>query len=220
MANPIQREKMFEALAFFSANVRYAGQLKLYKLLYYLDLVHFRQTGRVVTGLIYQAWPMGPVPPELDREFSSEHSELKNRFTFKRYTKQDRDYEVPTIDSDPEELTAAAERNSHRPGFLPGSITPNKPYKRQYLTEREQKLANMLAEVFHDATAKQMSDISHNKFGPWRKALFNANRTGIERPEINLLDGVVPVGKPSDELPPEELRALAAEQQRTEEALK
>lgn len=220
MPNSIQREKMFEALTFFSANVRYAGQLKLYKLLYYLDLTHFRRTGRVVTGLAYQAWPMGPVPPELDREFRSENSDLMRRFTVKRYRSDEHTYEVPTVNSDPEEMAAQADRGGASPRFLPGSITPKTAYKHQYLTEREQKLAEMLAEVFRDATAQDMSDVSHSKFGPWRKALFNAKRTGVKRPKINLLEGVVPVGKQSDELSIDELRELAAEQHRVEEALK
>jgi hypothetical protein len=31
-----------------------------------VDFTHFRETGRSVTGLDYQAWKMGPVPPGTD----------------------------------------------------------------------------------------------------------------------------------------------------------
>lgn len=39
--------------------------IELFKLLYALDFEHFRQTGRSVTGLIYEAWRAGPVPTQL-----------------------------------------------------------------------------------------------------------------------------------------------------------
>jgi uncharacterized phage-associated protein len=55
-----QREKL--AAAFFAANTKYCGVTKLCKLLYFLDFIHYRQTGRTVTGLEYRAWPKGPVP--------------------------------------------------------------------------------------------------------------------------------------------------------------
>lgn len=219
MAKPIPREKMYEALAFFSENVRHAGQLKLFKLLYYLDLMHFRRTGRKVTDLAYQAWPKGPVPPELNREFNDDGSELKRRFTVERFRRVAGPSTTPTIDSDPDELERAAAGGGTQ-GFVPGHIKSKLPYKHQYLTRREQDLANVLAEIFRDATAEQMSDVSHQKFGPWRKALFKAKQTGIERPEIDLLEGIVAVGKPAEELPLEELREIVAERARIDEALR
>lgn len=219
MANPIQREKMYEALAFFSENVRLAGQLKLFKLLYYLDLMHFRRTGRKVTDLVYEAWPMGPVPPELNREFNDDGSELKRRFNVERFRRAAGPTSTPTIDSDPEELERAAAGGGAK-GYVPGHIKAKIPYKHQYLTKREQDLAKVLAEIFYDATAEQMSDVSHQKFGPWKKALFKAKQTGISRPEIDLLEGIVAVGKAADELPTDELREIIAERARIDEAMR
>jgi uncharacterized phage-associated protein len=41
------------------------------KLLFYLDFYHFKQTGKTVTGLEYQAWRRGPVPSMLYEELSN-----------------------------------------------------------------------------------------------------------------------------------------------------
>ncbi|MFC1858011.1 Panacea domain-containing protein [Thermodesulfobacteriota bacterium] len=40
------------------------------KLLYFLDFIHFKHTGKSVTGLDYYAWQMGPVPRDLYEEIS------------------------------------------------------------------------------------------------------------------------------------------------------
>ena len=42
------REKLVNAIVFFADNTRYCGKTKLFKLLYLLDLHHFRETGRSV----------------------------------------------------------------------------------------------------------------------------------------------------------------------------
>src|SRR4051794_32133240 len=62
------REKLINAIIFFSRNTKHCHTLKLFKLLSFLDFEHFRQTGRTVTGLTYAAWENGPVPPALFRE--------------------------------------------------------------------------------------------------------------------------------------------------------
>ena len=208
---------MYEALAYFSANVRHAGLVKLLKLMYYLDLMHFRRTGRTVTGLVYEAWKMGPVPPMLYDEFNSESSELHKRFDVKKFVKASDDMS-PTIDTDAEELERAdnARRGSY---YLPGSLKSRSRYQHLHLTKREHQLAEMLAEIFREATAEHMSDISHSKFGPWAKALHKAKKLGIDRPEIDLLEGVVAAGSSAEELPVEEIRDLLAEREALEQRL-
>jgi uncharacterized phage-associated protein len=44
------------------------------KLLYFLDFIHFKQTGKCVTGLDYYAWKRGPVPKKLFDEISGDVS--------------------------------------------------------------------------------------------------------------------------------------------------
>lgn len=214
MFGALQREKTYEALAFFASNVRHAGTIKLFKLLYYLDLMHFRRTGRMVTGLVYEAWQRGPVPKTLDDEFSNKNSELHERFDVRGYQHIE-EYETPTIDFAEEDVKQGAYKST----YIPSVIKPRTPYKHQYLTRREMQIASDLAEIFRDATANMMTDISHNKLGPWRKALFKAKRTGIERPPIDLMEGVVAVGQPKEELPMNELKEIVAERALIDEAL-
>lgn len=62
------REKLLNTIIYFVSNCGLVGKTKLFKLLYFLDFEHFKETGRSVTGLEYQAWEMGPVPVALQEE--------------------------------------------------------------------------------------------------------------------------------------------------------
>lgn len=66
-----ERQKLVEAVLYFATNVKKLGKVKLFKLLYFLDFEHFRDTGRSVTGMDYVAWKMGPVPEVLYSELSA-----------------------------------------------------------------------------------------------------------------------------------------------------
>ena len=70
------REKLINAIVYFASNTRHCGKVKLFKLLYLLDFTHFRETGRNVTGLDYQAWKMGPVPLDLMQEWDELESDM------------------------------------------------------------------------------------------------------------------------------------------------
>jgi uncharacterized phage-associated protein len=70
MIRTYQRDRLLGAIAYFAKNTKYCGKTKLMKLLYFLDFIHFRQTGKSVTGLEYYAWQMGPVPRSLFEELS------------------------------------------------------------------------------------------------------------------------------------------------------
>ncbi len=50
-------------------------------------------------------------------------------------------------------------------------------------------IATRLVEIFRDATAKDVSEISHVKGGPWRKPLA----TGGPNSKIDFLSALVPV---------------------------
>ena len=216
--NPIQREKMYEALAYFSANVRHPGLIKLLKLVYYLDLMHFRRTGRTVTGLTYEAWPMGPVPASLYEEFKSPSSPLHERFVVTDAQRVFEETSPTTIDTDIEDLERAASATP-KAYYKPGGLKPVHRYQQLHLSKREHELAAQLAEIFRDAKAEDMSDISHSKFGPWRKTLHKAKKAGIKRPVIDLQEGVVAVGRPDDELSAEELQEILEERAALERSL-
>jgi uncharacterized phage-associated protein len=71
-----QRKKLINAIIYFCRNTKYCGKTKLMKLLYFLDFIHFKQTGKSVTGLDYYAWEMGPVPKDLFDELSTMKPDL------------------------------------------------------------------------------------------------------------------------------------------------
>ena len=213
--DPFSKEKLYEALDFFSRNVRYPGKIKLFKLLYYLDLMAFRRTGQTVTGLTYQAWPMGPVPAELNQEFQDPSSELHRRFDVSEHQKLEQTADV-TIDTDEAHLESFTYSLTH----IPGSIKSWHPIELRHLTRREKQIAALLAEVFHDAKAAEMSDVSHGKSGPWMKAKTRGKKAGVARPDIDLMEGVVAVGDKKEELPIAELKELVEEHRKLHQALR
>src|SRR5260370_37737235 len=78
------REKLINAVVYFAANTRHCGKVKLFKLLYLLDFTHFRETGRSVTGLVYHAWRMGPVPLSLMQEWDQLESDIADAIAIVR----------------------------------------------------------------------------------------------------------------------------------------
>lgn len=71
-----QREKLINAIVYFCQNTNHCGKTKLMKLLYFLDFMHFKQTGKSVTGLDYYAWEKGPVPKDLFEELDCMNHDL------------------------------------------------------------------------------------------------------------------------------------------------
>jgi putative zinc finger/helix-turn-helix YgiT family protein len=66
-----------QVLSYFlsKSEFKYNSPLKLNKILFYTDLVCYRETGRSMMGLSYRAAPHGPVPSRYDTLFA----ELKNQ---------------------------------------------------------------------------------------------------------------------------------------------
>jgi len=61
----VAKEKRINAIRYFCKNTKDLTETKLYKLLYFLDFLHFKEVGRPVTDLEYFAWNYGPVPAKL-----------------------------------------------------------------------------------------------------------------------------------------------------------
>jgi uncharacterized phage-associated protein len=74
----INRDKLLHAIVFFVENTHWCHKVKLFKLLYFLDFEIYRQTGKSTTGLPYDAWPMGPVPSQLQDEFRSPPQDMRS----------------------------------------------------------------------------------------------------------------------------------------------
>jgi uncharacterized phage-associated protein len=135
------REKLINAIVYFAAHTRYCGKTKLLKLLYCLDFLHFKQTGKSVTGLDYFAWQMGPVPKNLFEELSGNMKpDMKS-----------------AIHDLPEE------------GFQ--QIKSKKKFDNQYFSKREMKLLDDISFIFKDAKADAMVESTHLKNEPWDRTL-------------------------------------------------
>src|SRR5690625_2433225 len=79
MLKNYSREKLINAIIYFTRNTRHCYKTKLFKLLYFLDFEHYKDTGRSVTGLTYYAWEMGPVPRDLYHELKHPGDDLRDR---------------------------------------------------------------------------------------------------------------------------------------------
>ncbi len=137
------REKLINAIVYFSKNVKYCGKTKLLKLLYFLDFGHFKQTGKSVTGLEYFTWERGPCPSELFAELSGKMKpDLKRSIGIKQ------------IDN-----------------FF--KVSPKTKFNKNYFSTRELRLLESLAYTYIDAKADEMVEITHFKNEPWERTKRN-----------------------------------------------
>lgn len=133
------REKMINAICYFACKTQFCGKIKLMKLLYFLDFRHFRQTGRSVTGLQYQAWEFGPVPKQLFTELSGKMpSDMANSIQV-----------IPKGD------------------FI--QIVSKKPFREELFSRRELKIMDDLVFIFKDTNAEDMIESTHLRHTPWDK---------------------------------------------------
>lgn len=183
----VERQKLLQAIALFVRGTRNCGLVKLFKLLYYLDMLHFRETGRSVTGLSYSALPYGPVPTSLYEELRQPEADMGR---------------VLKTESVPPQLDAT------RAPFTRFSIL--KSPGQDELTRRESRIIQELCEIFRDVSAEQISDISHARNGPWELARRESNggAWGQTIDFFNSLNLKLGSGKP---LQAEELRDRAAD---------
>ena len=139
------REKLLNALVYFSKNTKACGKTKLFKLLYFLDFIHFRETGKSVTGLEYYAWERGPVPQDLFFEMDQPSSDLKETIAL---------------------LKAAEDDDSKL-----CRIISKRPFDSKWFSKRELKLLETLSCIFRDAPAKDMVEVTHLPGTPWDRTM-------------------------------------------------
>ncbi len=126
-------------MVYFAKNTKYCGKTKLLKLLYFLDFIHFKETGKSVTGLEYYAWPKGPVPKDAFEELSGK----------------------------PKPDMAKAIGISPINDFQ--MIVPKKKFNPELFTKRELDILDRCALFFKNAKADEMVELTHLKNKPWDK---------------------------------------------------
>jgi len=141
------KEKLINSILYFCKNTKYLTQTKLYKLLYFLDFMHFRETGRSVTGLTYYAWEMGPVPKKL-------YLEIKQQKAPKEILECIRVHK----DEGADETKMITFEKSREPNM-------------RVFSEREKELLEKVAFIFQEAKAEHMVEVTHLKNQPWEKTI-------------------------------------------------
>jgi len=184
----IQREKLLNAMIFFTKNTRSCHKLKLFKLLCLLDFEIFQRTGKTTTGLSYFAWPMGPVPKDLFEELKAPHADMTSALLIAPMAELDPDFGGTALVFKP------------RRAFDDGCFTP-----------RELAAMTHLAEVYFTATGKQMTDVTHARGTLWHQIYEIEKRPQALIPFERALDGKPnSVTKEQAEQIAEEERELAA----------
>jgi uncharacterized phage-associated protein len=137
------REKLINAIIYFSQNTSTCGKIKLFKLLYFLDFEHYTQMGRSVTGLDYYAWKMGPVPVSLQDEIEIPRPDLAEKVSFEQ---------IPTkFHNSMLRIQAKAE-------FDP-----------THFTKRELRLMRDIAYRYDLSRADEMVEATHFETLPWHQ---------------------------------------------------
>lgn len=143
-----EREKLINAAIYFVKHTRNCGVTKLLKLLYFLDFLHFKETGKSVTGLDYYAFPFGPVPKRLYEEIKTPPPDLKESLF------------IPEFKNDK--------------SFL--AIQAKKKFDDKHFTKRELRLLERVAFIFKEARAEDMKETSHLPNHPWDKTINTKGR--------------------------------------------
>lgn len=131
------REKLLNLIAYFVKNTKNCGKTKLFKLLYYADCRHFKETGKTITDLKYFTWGKGPVPKELFFEMKKPKDDFNN---FLKMTKTEDD----TL-----------------------KIIPKVKFNDTHFTKREMRIIEEVAYIFKTAKAYEMTKCTHLPNDPW-----------------------------------------------------
>lgn len=144
------RKKLLNAVIYLAKKVKNPSKVKIFKLLYFADFEHFKETGRSITNLDYYAYDFGPVPLDF-------YEEIK-------------DNNVP---DDFKKLLTLVPFHSEESGKK-GAMFKNKEKVKPDLTvfsPRQQRILEKYADMFRDIDAKLISDISHFQNHPWDKTI-------------------------------------------------
>jgi len=141
----IYRRKLLNAVLFFASNTKRVNLGKLSKLLYFLDFKHFSETGYPSIGLRYYAFEKGPVPRDfwLEIRDGSVPEDFKGKIGLIRRT------------------------DDFAPNYKEVEIRALEKPDLSVFTPRETKILENLAFMYREATASDMSEVTHLPQLPW-----------------------------------------------------
>jgi uncharacterized phage-associated protein len=144
------REKLINAIIYFAEATSVCGKIKLFKLLYFLDFEHYKETGRSVTGLEYYAWKMGPVPSVLMDEIDMPEPDMAERVTFEP---------IPT-----------------KFGNNMIQVRSKAKFDSSHFTKRELRILKDLADRYVLSKAEEMIEATHIETLPWHRVYHEEHR--------------------------------------------
>lgn len=128
--------------------------MMMYKLLAEADFMHFQQTGLPITDLEYRAYPWGPLPEKLHNEITRETDLV---------IPEDFSDSLASIPFEYEDTTGKL-----RKGFM---YAAKRNPDLKVFSPRQQRILELIAEIYRDATPTEASKASHEPGKPWTKTI-------------------------------------------------
>jgi uncharacterized phage-associated protein len=142
----IYRQKLLNAVLFFiSKRIKHLNTTKLMKLLYFFDFTHVKQTGYPAIGLKYFTFQRGPVP----KDFWLEIQEGKVPDDFKG------------------KIVPVPKTDDLNPDYKEYEFRSKSEPEMSVFTPRELEILERLAFMYKEASAREISEVSHLKNQPW-----------------------------------------------------
>ncbi|MBN1294977.1 MAG: SocA family protein [Candidatus Latescibacteria bacterium] len=145
----LTEEKILNGIKYFVLHTKNVGRTKLFKLLYFWDFLHFKKYGMSVTGYDYFTFPFGPVPKNL-------YTDIIN-------------------DKLPDYLSGGIaiiedEKTDEDDGYKRFKVVLNKrTIDYSCFSPNELNVLRDVACIYKDATAKEMTEITHLPNTPWSR---------------------------------------------------
>jgi len=147
----LTEEKILNGIKYFVLHTKNVGRTKLFKLLYFWDFMHFKRYGTSITGYDYYSFPFGPVPKRLYDEIIA--GELPN------YLRDN----LSIINDDTYDELDEFKRFK--------VILRSKKVDLECFSPNVFKILEEVAYIFKEATAGQMTEISHLHNSPWETTI-------------------------------------------------
>ena len=158
----INEHKIVNGIKYFVKHTHNVGRTKLFKLLYFWDFGHFKKYGMSITCYEYYTYPFGPVPETLYNQILNDTLPL----LFKN--------EITIIDVDIDD-----DYDDNYKKFKVCIKPKRKKIDTSWFTPNEFNILKEVADIFRDATARQMIEITHLHNSPFDQTL---KKKGLHQP--------------------------------------
>ena len=150
----IQVRRIGNAINYLVENTKRCYEVKLFKLLFFLDFIKFKKTGRPFFNLEYSVHKSGPVPDYLFKDFKRTQSEFKEFFKIEK--------------RDPKKLGV----NEHH-------FIAEKPIDMRVFSTADQDLLFEVATEFYEDRAESIVAKTHFVNDPWAVTKSSKGMGGV-----------------------------------------